>query len=177
MAKATLGVLLKEARAGAGLTQEQLAKKVPGVTAADISKAERDAAPLTQDVLKQIAKVTNVTQKSLLDASRTTKYASSAKTSGTSAAKKTSSTKPSASGTAKKPSTAKTSDQGVRLTAAEKKMLTLYRKADVVKREIVIKILESETDNSGVLGSILNSKTGGDTLSMLLNGAKELLGK
>ena len=36
-----IGPLIKEARTGAGLTREQLAKKVDGVTAADISKAER----------------------------------------------------------------------------------------------------------------------------------------
>ena len=36
-----VGELIKKARTDAGLTQEQLAKKVDGITAADISKAER----------------------------------------------------------------------------------------------------------------------------------------
>ena len=36
-----VGPLIKEARTGAGMTQEQLAKKIKGITAADISKAER----------------------------------------------------------------------------------------------------------------------------------------
>ena len=36
-----VGELIKKARTDAGLTQEQLAKKVDGVTASDISKAER----------------------------------------------------------------------------------------------------------------------------------------
>ena len=36
-----VGTLIKEARTEAGLTQEQLARKVKGVSASDISKAER----------------------------------------------------------------------------------------------------------------------------------------
>ena len=36
-----IGTLIKEARTGAGLTQEALAKKITGVSASDISKAER----------------------------------------------------------------------------------------------------------------------------------------
>ena len=41
MATKKVGDLIKEARTGAGLTQAQLAAKVDGVTASDISKAER----------------------------------------------------------------------------------------------------------------------------------------
>lgn len=55
-----IGPLIKEARTGAGLTQEQLAKKVDGVTSADISKAERGEKELTQSALRQIAKATGV---------------------------------------------------------------------------------------------------------------------
>ena len=65
-----VGALIKEARTGAGLTQEQLAKKVDGVTASDISKAERGEKELTQTQLKQIAKATGVTQASLLNAAK-----------------------------------------------------------------------------------------------------------
>ena len=36
-----VGALIKEARTGAGLTQEQLARKIKGISADDISKAER----------------------------------------------------------------------------------------------------------------------------------------
>ena len=35
-----VGPLIKEARTAAGLTQEQLAKKIKGIEATDISKAE-----------------------------------------------------------------------------------------------------------------------------------------
>ena len=79
-----VGVLIKEARTGAGLTQEQLARKIKGISADDISKAERGEKELTQAVLKEIAKATGVTQKSLIDAAKGTTAAK-----GTSAAKKT----------------------------------------------------------------------------------------
>ena len=36
-----VGTLIKEARTAAGLTQEQLAKKISGLSAADIGKARR----------------------------------------------------------------------------------------------------------------------------------------
>ena len=65
-----VGALIKEARTNAGLTQEQLARKVKGVTASDISLAERAKKELTNDELKLIAKATGVTQKSLLEAAK-----------------------------------------------------------------------------------------------------------
>ena len=43
-----VGALIKEARTGAGMTQEQLAKKIEGLSASDISKAERGEKELTQ---------------------------------------------------------------------------------------------------------------------------------
>ena len=77
MAEKTVGTLIKEARTAAGLTQEQLARKIKGVSADDISLAERGKKDFTQAVLKEIAKATGVKQKSLLDAA---KAGSSAKT-------------------------------------------------------------------------------------------------
>ncbi|MBR3232207.1 MAG: helix-turn-helix transcriptional regulator, partial [Lachnospiraceae bacterium] len=68
MAAKKVGVLIKEARTNAGLTQAQLAAKVSGLTASDIGKAERGEKELTDAQLKTIAKVTGVTQKSLLEA-------------------------------------------------------------------------------------------------------------
>ena len=84
-----VGPLIKEARTGAGMTQEQLAKKIKGITAADISKAERGELELTQTVLKEIAKYTGVTQSSLINAAKESTYKS--------ASKSTSSKSPSAS--------------------------------------------------------------------------------
>ena len=69
-----VGKLIKEARTDAGLTQEQLARKVKNTSAQDISRAERGELKLSQEALKQIAKATGVTQKSLLDAASTSTY-------------------------------------------------------------------------------------------------------
>ena len=137
-----VGELIKKARTDAGLTQEQLAKKVDGVTASDISKAERGEKDLSQAALKQIAKATGVTQASLLDAAK-----SGGKT-GPAAGKKT------ASGTS------------VKVTAAEKKLLELYRKADTDTKKEAIRVLSGEQGEG--LGNLLNS---------LLGSAIDLLGK
>ena len=57
------GVLVKEARTAAGLTQEKLAKAAgEGLTAADIGKCERGEADLTTAQLKKIAVACKVTQ-------------------------------------------------------------------------------------------------------------------
>lgn len=137
-----VGELIRKARTDAGLTQEKLAKKVDGVTASDISKAERGEKELSQAALKQIAKATGVTQASLLDAAK-----SSGKTSSASG-KKTS------SGTS------------VKVTAAEKKLLELYRKADTDTKKEAIRVLSGEQGEG--LGNLLNS---------LLGSAMDLLGK
>ena len=71
MAK-NVGAKIKEARTAAGMTQEQLAKKVKNTTASDISKAERGEKDLTQEQLKEIAKATGVMQKSLLETAKGT---------------------------------------------------------------------------------------------------------
>ena len=151
-----VGALIREARTGAGLTQEQLAKKVDGVTASDISKAERGEKELTQTQLKQIAKATGVTQASLLNAA---KSGTTAAKSGT--AKKTSTTakKPAAS-TAKKPAATKKEEE-IKLTAAEKKLLELYRAADKNTKDAALKVLKGEKQDllsllggSDLLGSV-----------------------
>lgn len=138
-----VGPLIKEARTGAKLTQEQLAKKVSGMTAQDVSKAERGEVIPSQAQLKAIAKATGVTQASLLNAAKE----STAKT----AAKKTE-TKPAA----KKTTAGK--EEEIKLTAGEKKLLELYRAADKETKEAAVKLLKGEKSGAeGVLGSILGS--------------------
>ena len=133
MAAKKVGALIKEARTAAGLSQEALAKKIKGLSASDISKAECGEKELTQEALKAIAKATGVTQKSLLDAAKG--GSSSAKTSSSS--KKTDS---------------------VKLTSAEKTMLEAYRKADADTQKAALKLLKGEKGlASDLLGSILNS--------------------
>ena len=146
------GARIKEARTEAGLTQEQLAKKIAGLSASDISKAERGELELTQAVLKEIARQTGVTQTSLLNAEKT-----AAKSTAKTTTKKTS-----AKSTAKK-STAKAKDD-LDLTASEKKLVELYRAADSDTRKAAVSLLKGEkNDLQELLGSLL-----GDTLKNFL---------
>jgi transcriptional regulator with XRE-family HTH domain len=140
MASKKLGTLIKTARTEAGLTQEQLARKISGLSASDISLAERSQKDLTQAQLKAIAKATGVTQTSLLEAARDDDAKTSKKTT---AAKKKTTTKSSASG--------KSSTTSVKVTAAEKKLLELYRKADAEARKAAVNALKGEGDNTDSL--------------------------
>jgi transcriptional regulator with XRE-family HTH domain len=110
-----VGTLIKEARTEAGLTREQLARRISGLSANDISLAERHQKNLTQDQLKQIAKITGVTQTSLLEAAR--------------------------GSTAKKPAGAKSSMQ---VTATERRLVELYRAADTETRKDALKVLRGQ---------------------------------
>ena len=144
MAAKKVGTLIKEARTNAGFTQEQLAKKIAGLSANDLAKAEKGEKELTQDQLKAIAKATGVTQKSLLDAAKGTAAASSA------------------SGT------------GVKLSAAEKEIINLYRKADDKTKKAVKELLEEGAEETGsILSSLLGGGSGsggGSLLSSLFGG-------
>lgn len=140
-----VGTLIKEARTEAGLTQEQLARKVKGVSASDISKAERGELDLTQAALKEIAKATGVTQASLLNAAKgsTSKKTTAKKTSST--AKKTSSST----------SSSKTS---MKVSSTEKRLVELYRKADSDTKKAAMNILKGEeSSKEDILNSILET--------------------
>ena len=115
MATKKIGTLIKEARTEAGLTQEQLARKISGLSASDISAAERHQKNLTQEQLKAIAKITGVTQASLLNAAK---------------------------GSTGKKSTA--SKSSMQVTAAEKRLVELYRKADSATKKEALKVLKGE---------------------------------
>lgn len=142
------GALIKEARTAAGLTQTALAQKVDGLTAADISKAERGEKELTQTILKAIAKATGVTQSSLLNAEKE----SPAKPAKTEAK------------TAKNGKSSK--DE---LTSAEKTLLDLYRKADADTRKDAIRILKGEkTEVEQLVASMLGGKMSLDKIMKML---------
>ena len=104
MAAKKVGVLVKEARTAAKLTQEKLAQAAgENLTAADIGKCERGEIDLTANQLKKIAVACGVTQTSLvnapknLSAAAAKKAASAKKTEAkTTAAKKTTTAKTSA---------------------------------------------------------------------------------
>ena len=179
-----VGPLIKEARTAAGLSQESLAKKVEGLSASDLGKAERGEKELTQSVLKLIAKATGVTQSSLIEAAKASTYGAAKKTAAAPAkkatsttAKKTATTKKTAATTAKKATsttaaakktaTAKktSSAKAVELTAAEKKLVELYRAADADTKKNAVAVLKGEAN------------VGSDILSSLLGGAMDLLNK
>lgn len=148
MAAKKVGTLIKEARTNADMTQEQLARKIKGLSASDISMAERGKLDLTQAQLKEIAKVTGVTQASLLNAAKGT--TTSKTTQKTTTAKKTTGTKKTTSGTSMK------------VTAAEKKLVELYREADTETRKEVVALLKGEETELGdsLLGIILEGVQG-----------------
>lgn len=129
MASKKVGTLIKEARTEAGLTQEQLARRISGLSANDISLAERHQKNLTQDQLKQIAKITGVTQASLLSAA---KGSSTKKTSG--------------------------SKSSMQVTAAERRLVELYREADTETRKDALKVLRGQDSlTEDILESLLDS--------------------
>ena len=129
MASKKVGTLIKEARTEAGLTQEQLARRISGLSAGDISLAERHQKNLTQDQLKQIAKITGVTQTSLLEAAK--------------------------GSTAKKPAGSKSSMQ---VTAAERTLVELYRAADADTRKDALKVLKGQDSlTEDILESLMDS--------------------
>ena len=169
-----VGPLIKEARTGAGMTQEQLAKKVDGLTASDISKAERGEKELTQAQLRAIAKATGVTQASLLNAAKEStakKPATTAKKPATTAKKPAASSAKKPATTAKKPTSTAKKEEEIKLTATEKKLLELYRAADKDTRDAAMKVLKGEKVDGGLLSSLLGGGNGG-----LLDGAMDLLG-
>lgn len=148
MAQNKVGALIKEARAKAGLTQAKLADTVGlGLTAKDVSAAERGVKELTTAQLKAIAKATGVTQKSLLEAAAGN---SEAKAAASSAAKKDDSSKKTSS------SQKNTSDAGLKLTATEKKLVELYRKADSDTKKSVMATLKGEKP-SGLFETLIGS--------------------
>ena len=147
-----VGTLIKEARTEAGFTQEELARKLAGVSASDISKAERGELKLSQANLKKIAKACGVTQASLLNAAK-----------GTST-KKTTTTKKTEKKTEKKTTTKKTSTAkktSMQVTATERKLVEAYREATSDNKKRAMKVLKDQDDSlAGSLGDVLGGLLG-----------------
>ncbi|MCR5812801.1 MAG: helix-turn-helix domain-containing protein [Lachnospiraceae bacterium] len=165
-----LGDLVKKARTEKGLTQAALAEKVDGLTASDVSKIERGEKEPAQDVLKQMAKALGVTQKSLLDAAMGSGKTAAAKTTSSktgTAAKKTSSSKTT--------STVKDTIDTLKLTATEKKLVQLYRKADTKTKKAAINLLEGDSNAIELIGALLSAKGAGSSGSSGSSGTSDLL--
>ena len=133
MAQKKVGDLIKEARTKKGLSQEKLAGMIEGLSASELSKAERGEKELTTEQLKQVAKATGVTQKSLLDAAKGASSSASAP---------------------KPPAGANTTS--MKVTATEKKLVQLYRAADSQTKKEVMATLKGETVET-LVGSLIGS--------------------
>lgn len=151
---AKVGKLIKEARTNADLTQEKLAKKVGGgLTASDISKAERGELDLSQAILKKIALATGVTQSSLINADKGTNKSTSKKSTGP-------------------------SKSTLRLSATEKKLLEYYRAADNDTKKAAIKVLKGESTDlvSSLLGAASNLAGGTDKSNSTSGSISDIIG-
>ena len=158
----TVGALIKEARGKAKLSQEALAGQIEGLSVADLGKAERGEKELSQGVLRQIAKLTGVTQASLVNAAKESTYGAAKKPT---AAKKTATTTAKKTTTAAKKTTATASKNAVELTAAEKKLVELYREADSETKKKAVAVLKGEQADAG------------DILTSLIGTAMDMFGK
>ena len=122
------GARIRQARTGAKLTQAALGEAT-GLSAAEISKAERGELQLSQAKLKAIAKATGVTQASLLGGDRE----------ATPAPKSEGST--------------------MKLSAAEKKLVKLFRSATDEQKSDALRILNGEkTEVEQLVDSLLGDK-------------------
>ena len=138
-----VGKLIKAARTGADMTQEQLARRISGVSANDISLAERGEKDLTQAQLKKIATITGVTQASLIDAAKAEN--------GT--AKKTTTKKTTTTKKATTPKTPASANSTMKVTSTERKLVEAYRVADSDTKKRAMNLLKGKED--GVLGELL----------------------
>ena len=186
MAVKNVGTLIREARTAKKLSQEQLAGSVDGLSGNDVGKAERGEKELSQNQLKLIAKALGITQKSLLEAPKggasataskaaaSSKTASTAKTGTTArkaastsaaATKKTSTTAAkTGTTTAKKTTAAGKAAKTTQLSAAEQKLIELYRAASSDDKKLATRILKGENLELGDLLMLANSGSGEDGL-------------
>lgn len=122
------GARIRQARTGAKLTQAALGEAI-GLSAAEISKAERGELQLSQAKLKAIAKATGVTQASLLSGDREATLAP------------------------------KSEGSTVKLSAAEKKLVKLFRSATDEQKSDALRILNGEkTEVEQLVDSLLGDK-------------------
>jgi DNA-binding XRE family transcriptional regulator len=167
-----LGKMIKDARADKGLSQAELAESA-GVSASEIGKIERGEKEPSRDVLKKMAKPLGLTQKALLEAASGSGTGSADKSSGTgkgSSSGKTSGTGKS-SGT-DKTSSAKAAASVGTLSATEKKLVQLYRKADSYTKKAAMNLLSGEGNVAEILGSLVLGK---NDVSSMASGLLETL--
>ena len=191
MAAKNVGTLILEARTAKKISQTALASEVGGLSGSDIGKAERGEKELSQ------AKALGITQKSLLEApkggtagsaakktaAKTTAKTSSAKTA---AAKKTATPRTASAaktGTASKTTASKKTTTAAKktstaatvkdLSAAEVKLVELYRSATSDNKKLAAKILKGEGLELGdLLPSLMNNSSNSEDGSLVLCSGK-----
>ena len=128
-----VGKLIKAARTDADLTQEQLARRISGLSANDISLAERGEKDLTQAQLKKIATKSSATKNTTR---KTTTKSTAAK--------------------AKTPASANST---MKVTATERKLVEAYRLADSDAKKRALSILKGEENGlDALLGGDVGDK-------------------
>lgn len=176
-----VGKLIKEARQAADLTQEKLAKKVGGgLTASDISKAERGELELPLATLRKIAKATGVTQASLVNAAQG-KTAEKKTTAKKTTTKKATEKKAEEKKTEKKAKTPASANKTMKVTATEQKLINAYRLADSATKKAAMNLLQGESNDlvNILLGSApasSASKSSDNIADMLGDAIGSLLG-
>ncbi len=168
-----LGQLVKNARTDKGLTQAAVADRVDGLTASDLSKIERGEKEPSQEVLRQMARVLGVTQKSLLEAA-TGKSSAGAAAGKTSSGKSSGKTGSAKTGSAKTGSAKKAADS-LTLTAAEKKLVQAYRKADSGARKAAMNLLSGNGNILELIPVLMSGSQESGQGSSQQNAATELL--
>ena len=153
-----LGNMIREARTQKGLTQAALAEQA-GISSSDMGKIERGEKEPAQSALRKMAKPLGLTQKALLEAAAE----------GASSGKKPSSGKKTSS--AGKTSASAKSSIGT-LTATEKKLVQLYRKADSNTKKAAMSLLSGEGNIVEILSSMLLGKK---DVSAMASGLMETL--
>lgn len=173
-----VGNAIKEARTAAGLTPEELAEKVEGVSAEDICQAECGEKKLSQNKLKAIAKATGVTQKSLLDAAKEDAAACEKKEEVPCECKKEEEAPCECEKKEEAPAEAP-----AEMTDAE--LLELYKAADADTQKAAVSALKGDQQNpqnplisalAGLLGggngnplnTLLNSESGGEIVNSIV---------
>ena len=172
-----VGNAIKEARTAAGLTPEELAEKVDGVSAEDICQAECGEKKPSQNKLKAIAKATGVTQKSLLDAAKEDAAAAAAEEA------------PACDKKEEAPCECDKKEEAPAEEPAEltdSEVLDLYKTADVDTQKAAVSALKGDAPNAqnplisalvGMLGggnpdnpitALLNSEKGGEIVNAVV---------
>ena len=178
MAVKKVGVLIREARTAAGLTQEKLAKAAgEGLSAADISKCERGETDLSTAQLKKIAIACGVTQTSLVNAPKNLKenVRTAAKTSGARTEAKSSS-KTTAAKTGTKTAAAKTNDgkktEAKPATAKTGAKTAAAKTTDTKKTEVKPATAKTGAKTAAAKATTAAAKTGAKTTAAKTGAAK-----